>query len=132
MGEIFQSDYLRKALDAASLRKDIIASNIANANTVGYTSKAVAFEDELKNYLAAKDQSGFRQCSIDGEEGFQDAGEGNLDDVSPSVYDEGAKPDVNQQMANLAKAQIVYASLTQTYKKINYDYVKMALEGIQR
>jgi len=35
------------ALDAASLRQQAIAANIANANAVGYTRQQVSFEDQL-------------------------------------------------------------------------------------
>lgn len=35
------------ALDAASLRQDAIASNIANVDTIGYVPMSVSFEDQL-------------------------------------------------------------------------------------
>ncbi len=38
---------LRLALDAASLRHQIIAHNIANANTVGYAPVRVSFEEQF-------------------------------------------------------------------------------------
>lgn len=38
---------LALALDAASLRQQAIAANIANANAVGYTRRQVSFEDQL-------------------------------------------------------------------------------------
>ncbi|HVE55122.1 MAG TPA: flagellar basal body protein [Ramlibacter sp.] len=38
---------LRLALDAASLRQQAIATNIANAGTPGYVPLAVSFEDQL-------------------------------------------------------------------------------------
>lgn len=37
------------ALDAASLRQQAIATNIANANTPGYAPLAVSFEDQLED-----------------------------------------------------------------------------------
>ncbi len=36
------------ALDAASLRQQAIATNIANANSVGYVRQRVSFEDQLE------------------------------------------------------------------------------------
>jgi flagellar basal-body rod protein FlgB len=36
------------ALDAASLRQQAIATNIANANSVGYLRQQVSFEDQLE------------------------------------------------------------------------------------
>jgi flagellar basal-body rod protein FlgB len=35
------------ALDAASQRQQVIAANIANANTVGYVPQRLSFEDQL-------------------------------------------------------------------------------------
>lgn len=40
-------DLASKALDAASLRHQAIAANIANANTAGYKPFSVSFEDQL-------------------------------------------------------------------------------------
>lgn len=42
---------LQKSMDAASLRQNVIANNIANANTPGFKSSSVEFEDELRSSL---------------------------------------------------------------------------------
>jgi flagellar basal-body rod protein FlgB len=57
---IFQSDnyqLARKLLDAAALRQDAIASNIANAETPGYHRLDVApdFAQQLKTRMASGD-----------------------------------------------------------------------------
>ncbi|WP_022669665.1 flagellar basal body rod protein FlgB [Hippea alviniae] len=39
--------YLKKALDIAVLRQDVIASNIANADTPNYKAKHIPFKDVL-------------------------------------------------------------------------------------
>jgi flagellar basal-body rod protein FlgB len=59
---IFQNDnyaMARKLLDAASLRQEAIASNVANAETPGYHRLDIApdFAQELKSRLAAGDLS---------------------------------------------------------------------------
>jgi flagellar basal-body rod protein FlgB len=41
------SNALSSALDGLALRQRVIASNIANVNTPGYTAKRVLFEDAL-------------------------------------------------------------------------------------
>lgn len=38
---------LGKALDVASQRQQVIAANIANANTVGYVPQRLSFEDQM-------------------------------------------------------------------------------------
>lgn len=41
-------NYLRQGMDAASLRQDVIANNLANLNTPGFNRSTVSFEDELQ------------------------------------------------------------------------------------
>jgi flagellar basal-body rod protein FlgB len=43
---------LNRALDASSLRQQAISNNLANAETPGYKTKKVVFEDILKQHLA--------------------------------------------------------------------------------
>jgi flagellar basal-body rod protein FlgB len=52
------SALLLKALDAASLRHQAIASNLANANSVNYRPLRVNFEEQLGFARAALMQSG--------------------------------------------------------------------------
>lgn len=57
---IFQSDnyqVARKLLDAAALRQEAIASNIANAETPGYRRLDLApdFAEQLKSHVRAGD-----------------------------------------------------------------------------
>ncbi|GAB2458088.1 flagellar basal-body rod protein FlgB [Conyzicola lurida] len=47
MLESVSSNALSSALDGLALRQRVIASNIANVNTPGYTAKRVLFEDAL-------------------------------------------------------------------------------------
>lgn len=51
---------LDKAADAAWLRNDAIANNIANADTPGYKRQDVAFETELKKALRTAKYGGTR------------------------------------------------------------------------
>ncbi|HEW92848.1 MAG TPA: flagellar basal body rod protein FlgB [Thermotogaceae bacterium] len=43
------------AMDAAMLREEVIAHNIANVETPGYKRKDVVFEDELRKILERND-----------------------------------------------------------------------------
>ena len=51
LGEV-HSDLLAKLMDVASLRAKVHAANIANQNTPGYKSQAVAFEGAFREALA--------------------------------------------------------------------------------
>ena len=48
---------LQMALDAAGLRQQAIASNIANAGTAGYQPLRVSFEDRLQSELSSMPSS---------------------------------------------------------------------------
>jgi flagellar basal-body rod protein FlgB len=43
---------LTRLLDVAALRQDVIAQNVANVNTPGYSTLGVNFEDNLKEALS--------------------------------------------------------------------------------
>jgi flagellar basal-body rod protein FlgB len=45
---------MEKALDASWLRNEVIANNIANADTPGYKRKDVRFEEYLKNAVGSQ------------------------------------------------------------------------------
>jgi len=49
---------LALALDAASMRQQAIAANIANANVVGYVPQRVSFEAQLVEVQRSMEQSG--------------------------------------------------------------------------
>jgi len=106
----FRTGMLEKALDAASLRQQVISNNIANVNTEGFKPSTVAFEEHLSKAMADKD------------DGFDMAGLGFTPDdieffggeqvdpayVKPTVHQSTGKVDPNQEMVNLAKNQIYY------------------------
>jgi flagellar basal-body rod protein FlgB len=105
---------LEKALGVASLRQQVIANNIANANTAGFRATNVAFEDSMRKALAVKkhEEGEFELTGLVDPE-FDLGSSGNVDDVQPTmIKEQGAGVDMNKEMANLAKNQIVYQALT--------------------
>ncbi|MBQ8147643.1 MAG: flagellar basal body rod protein FlgB [Lachnospiraceae bacterium] len=104
-------DVLDKAADAAYLRNDIIANNIANNSTPNYKRQDVQFESILQASLAT---------------GGETLGEMvervnmNLDDLNSYVYTDhsslsyrldGNNVDIDQEQAYLAENQIRYQAL---------------------
>ncbi len=49
-----QTNLLEKAMDAAWLRNEVIAGNIANIDTPGYKKRTVEFESILRNAVQSK------------------------------------------------------------------------------
>ncbi|MCE1247210.1 MAG: flagellar basal body rod protein FlgB [Firmicutes bacterium] len=104
---------LENALDAASLRQQVIANNIANATNPSFKGQAVAFEDEFQKALDAKkgndDLGGIRAVSLE-DDGFTIGG-GGTESVRGKVVSTGRNVDMNQEMVQLAQNQIHYNML---------------------
>lgn len=96
---------LEKALDAAALRQQVISQNIANVNTEGYKGQAVAFEEKLQEMC--QQASDDDPASGGWPSGFQ------LASLEPEVETKEGKLDINREMTNLAKNQILYNAVSQ-------------------
>jgi flagellar basal-body rod protein FlgB len=121
---IFQSDnYLlsRKLLDAAALRQDAIAANIANAETPGYRRVDVSpnFSEQLKATMA----SGNVAQSLD-----------NLtptlapDAQARSVRPDGNTVEIEHEMLLMNKNSVEYDYLTEVVST-NIKQLKLAITG---
>lgn len=118
---------LQKALDASSLRQQVISNNISNAETPGYKAKQVVFEDILKKHLT--NQTNF---------------EGNRSDArhlvigrpaiipSPSVVENtntvmqnsGNNVDIDEEMTRMGKNSLWYYTLTE---QINSEFQQLSI-----
>ena len=67
---------LDKAADASWTRNDVLANNIANADTPGYKRKDVQFETYLSNAVAGTDSLDETVANLD------------LNDLNATVYNE--------------------------------------------
>ncbi len=121
---IFQSDnYLlsRKLLDAAALRQEAIASNIANAETPGYRRLDVApnFAEQLKSSLA----SGNLAQSPDSLQPTlaQDA-------QARTTRPDGNTVEIEHELLAMNKNSVEYEYLTEVVSN-NIKQLKMAISG---
>lgn len=100
---------LGKAADAGWTRNDILANNIANADTPGFKRKDVQFETYLSNAVAGTD-------SLDETVANIDLNELNCttytDQANLSYRYDGNNVDVNTENVELAKNQLKYYMLT--------------------
>lgn len=114
----FTYDLIKKSLDAASTRADVISNNISNINTAGYKRKYVTFEDTLKqsinNVTMKKDNS----LHMDDGNSF---GEISVkEDTSSSMKTDGNNVDIDSEMANQAQNTLMYdALISQTNSRIS-------------
>ena len=96
-----QIDLLVRLLDAATLRHQTIAQNVANASTPGYHRQEVEFEESLIRQLAERGTSA----------GW---------DVAPKIVTrsgdekpDGNNVDVDLEMGNLNKNALLYSTYVQ-------------------
>src|ERR1700688_3511040 len=91
---------LARLLDVAALRQDVIAQNVANVNTPGYSTMGVSFEDALKEALT----SGGRAPQGTPEVGPTTGGTARAD---------GNNVDIDLEMARLQKNNIYFQVYSQ-------------------
>ena len=110
---------LDKAADASWIRNDVLANNIANADTPNYKRKDVQFETYLANAVAGTDSLDETVSTID------------LDGLNATTYTEqanlsyrldGNNVDLSTENVELAKNQLKYYTLMDS---INNEFGRM-------
>lgn len=136
MGNPFRvadTDYLEKALNAASLRQQVISNNIANVNTAGYQGQTVNFEGHLREAMDA--EAGNEESpvagAVDQEFATGDAGGWTKASLKPTVESQEGKLNVNNEMSSLAKNQIMYNALATKISGV-YGALKWVVENSGR
>lgn len=134
---IVDTTMLEKALSAASMRQQVISNNIANVNTPGYVGQTVVFENHLREALANEEAAKGEESESLAVTGVVDKdmaldGTGfTMASLQPTITDQAGRVDVNQEMANLAKNQIMYNALATKISGI-YGALKWVVENSGR
>jgi len=97
---------LAKGLDAMGLRHRVIAENIANVETPGYTRSEVTFEEQLRAILESGD---IKSASAKLQ---QLRAEVQADRVSPTRAD-GNNVSIDKEMADMVKNNLRYEAVVQ-------------------
>jgi len=103
---------LNTSLNLRLMNQNVIASNIANADTPGYKAKRIDFEQELRRALDVDGDLNLK-TSVPGH-----AGPTGTEPIFPEIYVDpngvesldGNTVKRDQEMANLAQNQIMYNS----------------------
>ncbi len=119
--------YLEKAIDASVLRGQVIAHNIANAETPGFKSSSVEFETIFEQALRSEASGLHTKMTREKHRDFDTS----LDRVNPVVVRnsqtnmrmDGNNVDIDYQNAQLAKNQLYYNTLIE---KLNSEFTKLA------
>ncbi len=102
---------LDKAADAAWLRNDALANNIANATTPGYKRQDVAFESELKKALGRSHVVTNMDQRVAGINTSRLNGKLYTDMEGYSYRLDGNNVDIDNENVMLAENQIKYQGL---------------------
>ena len=114
---------LGKAADASWTRNDILANNIANADTPGFKRKYVQFETYLKNAVAGTDSLNETVANIDLNELTCTT---YTDQANLSYRYDGNNVDINTENVELAKNQLKYYTLMNSMSQ-EFSRLKSAL-----
>lgn len=134
--QIVDTTFLEKALDAASLRGQVISNNLSNVNNPDYQAKSVVFDSHLREAMdneeaAGKDGAWKFKSDLPVDMQIADAGGWNKANLRPSIENVGGSIDVNTEMASLAKNQILYNAYTSKISGI-YGSLKWIVENSGR
>ncbi len=100
-----------KVLDVAMLRNEVIANNVANANTPGYRRKIVDFEQELTRALTSDEPVELKVVEAD-------------DPPGPN----GNNVKFERELADLQKSALVYKVFAQ-FAASRVKALRAAIEG---
>jgi flagellar basal-body rod protein FlgB len=134
--QIVDTTFLEKALNAASLRGQVISNNLSNVNNPDYQAKSVVFDSHLREAMdaeanAGKDGQWQFKSNLPPEMQISDAGGWTKANLRPSIENVGGAIDVNTEMASLAKNQILYNAYTAKVSGI-YGSLKWIVENSGR
>lgn len=111
---------LQKSLDLRAQKQQVIAANIANAETPGYAARKLTFEEDLRQAINSPQMAGRRtnarhfpigSSGINGVQGQIT----KLRDQSP--VGDGNSVSVDDEMFDLAENQLLYEASAQILKK---------------
>ncbi|MFZ4713874.1 MAG: flagellar basal body rod protein FlgB [Bacteriovoracaceae bacterium] len=112
---------LSASLKFREMRNEVVNSNIANAETPGYKSKRVDFEEALAR---AMDVDGNQSLNTSDKEHYN-VGNGGFNNLQPEIYEDpngvvaenGNTVDMESEMATMADNKIMYDATVQLINK---------------
>ena len=124
-------------LSFLSARMEVIADNIANADTPGYRAKQLdvsAFQQALARALERRDPTPGSPLKIEGTREFRQEADGHLR-FSPSrrpqeniLFHDGTSNRIEKQMQNLAETVMMHQAVVELLRG-QYEGLKKAISG---
>jgi flagellar basal-body rod protein FlgB len=118
---------LQNALDASSLRQQVISNNIANSETPGYKAKKVVFEDILKQHLSNQasivgNRTDSRHLMIGSSNSVPNAQ--IVENTETVMQNNKNNVDVDQEMTDMGKNSLWYYTLTE---QLNSEFQQLSI-----
>lgn len=133
---LVDTTFLEKALDASTLRNQVISDNIANANNPEYQAKAVKFDEHLREAVdheqsVGKPGSFAFKSKLPQHLQIDDIGGWTKENLKPTIESVDGDIDINTEMSSLAKNQILYQAYSSKVTGI-YGSLKWIVENSGR
>ncbi len=129
-------DLLHRAMDASSLRYQIAANNLANAEVPNFKRTSVNFESQLKRAIESEKNSkdSFQMITTDSRH-IQSEGSMDYREVEPrrvtdyltTAKANGNNVDAEQEAMDILKTQLNYQLLTQM-QAFEFSQIKIAMQ----
>src|ERR1039457_6887226 len=127
-------DILGKSIDLRAKQQNLISSNIANAETPGYTPKALAFEDELQGALKSGTKgvqapTNARHFPLSGANSRIQSVTGRIIETPATrPGKDGNAVEMEAEMGRMMENQIMYNASVQILAK-QFEGLKLAIRG---
>jgi flagellar basal-body rod protein FlgB len=129
-------DLLGKSLDMRIKNQTLIAANLANAETPGYTPVELSFEKQLKQAMNGQGAGNISLATTDprhislhhGDDAISDV-QGRIIDVSDGTPGkDGNGVELETEMGRMAENQVLYNASVQILS-VQFDELKNAVKG---
>lgn len=128
-------DILHRSMDVTMLRQDVIADNIANADTPNFKRSFVNFESRLKSALE-REGSGGLQAAMTHERHIPFRQPVDYRSVRPSRHldylttsdNNGNNVDIEEESMNFLNSQLLYTLMTDSVNQ-QFARVNLVLRG---
>jgi len=112
------SSTLEHALDFRLERGNMIAANLANVDTPGYTPVELTFNEQLGDFLSGKNPPNVTKTDGRHMGPFEMAPRGEVEFDYFSLPDkDGNSVDLDHEMSKLAENQLLYRATSKVYSK---------------
>jgi len=133
------SELLKDAMDYRSIRQDMIASNIANADTPNYKSRDISFEQALVHKKAALLKDDSSQLKMAQTDAGHIKPQEEAISYKPTTFfrnghmarNDGNSVDIDVETTEMSKNSIMFNALVSALKKDSMIY-KSVIEASQK